>query len=160
ARIFVEVGARGNLTGFIEDTLRGRPHFAVAPCLPRRSGLTQLNHLVASLHAQGVSLRSDYLYARRRPARIDLGHAWSVPQAPALAVGFPEMRLDPALAARLRDRPADRNAAAATQALGNGHDRNGWAHAAPADPRSALLRAHLRTMDDYLETQRQVMDAY
>ncbi len=34
-RVFVEVGARGNLTGFVEDTLRGRPHFAVAPSLPR-----------------------------------------------------------------------------------------------------------------------------
>src|SRR5262249_46378915 len=65
-RILVEVGARGTLTGFIEDPLRGRPHFAVAPCLPRRSGLTQLNHLVASLHAQGVALRPGYLHARRR----------------------------------------------------------------------------------------------
>ena len=54
-RVFVEVGARGNLTGFVEDTLRGRPHFAVAANLPRRSGLTQLNHLVASLYAQGVA---------------------------------------------------------------------------------------------------------
>ena len=38
ARVFVEVGARGNLTGFIEDTLRGRPHFAVAPLPAPTSG--------------------------------------------------------------------------------------------------------------------------
>ena len=36
--------------------------------------------------------------------------------------------------------------------------RNG--HAVSTDPRPALIRAHLRTMDEFLETQRQVMDAY
>ena len=51
-RIFVDVGARGNLAGFVQDTLRGRPAFAVATNLPRRSGPTQLNHLVASLFAR------------------------------------------------------------------------------------------------------------
>ena len=65
-RLFVDVGARGNLTGFVEDILRGKPSFAVAANLPRRSGLTQLNHLVASLFAHGVPLNTDYLYARRR----------------------------------------------------------------------------------------------
>ncbi len=43
--------ARGNLTGFVDDILRDRPHFAIAANLPRRSGLTQLNHLVAALYA-------------------------------------------------------------------------------------------------------------
>ena len=36
---------------------------------PSCSGLTQLNHLVASLHAQGVAVWPDTLYARRRPCR-------------------------------------------------------------------------------------------
>jgi malonyl CoA-acyl carrier protein transacylase/phosphopantetheinyl transferase (holo-ACP synthase) len=71
-RIFVEVGARGNLTGFVADTLRGRPHLAVAANLPRRSGLTQLNHLAASLYAQGVPIRPDGLTSGRSPARVDL----------------------------------------------------------------------------------------
>ena len=155
-RIFVEVGARGNLTGFIEDCLRGRPHFAVAPCLPRRSGLTQLNHLVASLFAQGVALQADYLYARRHPAEVDLTRPWPESPASALAVGFPEMRLSDELSARLRKQPE----ASSTE---NGHHapapgRNG--HAVSTDPRPALIRAHLRTMDEFLETQRQVMDAY
>jgi malonyl CoA-acyl carrier protein transacylase/phosphopantetheinyl transferase (holo-ACP synthase) len=154
ARVFVEIGARGNLTGFIEDSLRGRPHFAVAPCLPRRSGLMQLNHLVASLFAQGVALRPEYLYARRRPAEVDLTCPWPTPRASELAVGFPEMRLSGALAARLRQHTAPCPAAVADHPPGlNGHaDRN--------DPRPALIQAHLRTMDEFLETQRQVMDAY
>ena len=71
-RVFVDVGARGNLCGYVEDILRGRPAFAVAANLPRRSGTAQLNHLVASLFAQGLSLDPAYLYARRRPRRIDL----------------------------------------------------------------------------------------
>ena len=66
-RLFIDVGARGNLAGFVEDTLRGKPHFSVAANLPRRTGLAQLNHLVASLYAQGVQIRPDHLYARRRP---------------------------------------------------------------------------------------------
>src|SRR6202008_1936813 len=100
--ICVEVGARGNLTGFIEDTLRGRPHFAVAPCLPRRAELTQLNHLVAALFAQGVALRPKYLYARRRPREVDLGREWPVSRSSELAVGFPEMRLSEGVVERLK----------------------------------------------------------
>ena len=84
-RLFVDVGARGNLAGFVEDILRGKPAFAIAANLPRRSGLTQLNHLVAATFAQGASLNTDYLYAatptpphrleRDRTTRPDDGRA-------------------------------------------------------------------------------------
>ena len=62
-RVFIDVGARGNLAGFVEDILRDRPSLAVAASLPRRSGLTQINHLVAALFAQGTPVCSDFLYA-------------------------------------------------------------------------------------------------
>jgi acyl transferase domain-containing protein len=102
-RLFVDVGARGNLTAFVEDTLRGRHHFAAAANVPRRSGLTQLNHLVAALYAQGVPIRPDHLYARRRPRRIDLSTDLPPPRPGlALALGFPEMSLSDALVDRLR----------------------------------------------------------
>ena len=134
-RLFVEVGARGNLTGFVEDTLRGRPHLAVAANLPRRSGLAQLNHLVASLFAQGVPIRPEHLYARRRPERIDLA---APPRrarpVPSLAVGAPELRLSTALVETLRSRtkpPWEPPPAA------NGHHANGSAnghhHPEPAE---------------------------
>ena len=92
-RLFVEVGARGNLSSYVEDTLRGRPHFAIPANLPKRSGISQLNHLVAALYAQGVDLQPEILYARRRPRRIDLSQDLPIP-APtsALAVGFPELK--------------------------------------------------------------------
>lgn len=101
-RVFVDVGARGNLAGFVEDTLRGRPAFAAATNLPRRSGLTQLNHLVASLYAQGVAISPEFLFARRRPRAVDLDSAPAPGAVLALHVGFPEMRISEVVAARLR----------------------------------------------------------
>ncbi len=105
-RLFVDVGARGNLAGFVEDILRGKPAFAMAANLPRRSGLTQLNHLVAATFAQGAPLETRYLYARRRPRAID----WAAPeQSPRtlvdLPIGFPEMHLSARLIAQLRTKP-------------------------------------------------------
>jgi malonyl CoA-acyl carrier protein transacylase len=101
-RVFVDVGARGNLAGFVEDTLRGKPSFAMAANLPRRSGLTQLNHLVAALFAQGAMLKSDYLYARRGPSSIDWSAAHQKPRTLVeLNIGFPEMRLSDAILEQL-----------------------------------------------------------
>jgi len=172
ARLFVEVGARGNLTGFVDDTLRGRPHFAVAANLPRRSGLTQVNHLVASLFAQGLAIRPDHLYARRRPERIDLAAAPRRPRpALALAVGFPELRISAELAESLRSRPGPGGRPSANGHVepvdaGNGQSDPDGPAAAPhpriVDPVEAdpAMVAYLRTMDAFLETQREVMDAY
>jgi len=69
-RIFVEVGPRGNLSAFVDAILRGRPHLAAPVNLPHRSGITQLNHLVAMLAAHGVSMNLNYLYAHRSPHKI------------------------------------------------------------------------------------------
>ena len=102
-RLFVDVGARGNLAGFVEDTLRGKPSFAVAANLPRRAGLTQLNHLVAAMFAHGATLKTDYLYMRRRSRAID----WNAPEPTSrtcveLKIGFPEMKISDELVERLR----------------------------------------------------------
>ena len=180
-RLFVEVGARGNLAGYVEDILRGRPHFAVAANLPRRSGLTQLNHLVASLYAQGVALRPEALYVRRRPRPVDLSRDLPPPRPlMALALGFPEMRLSDELVARLAaQRPAAAIDGHAFPIVAAPPSTNGHTHApvvrhpAPAPPAQALsmpvaaaaagdetLLDYFRTMDQFLDTQRQVMEAY
>ncbi len=102
--LFVDVGARGNLAGFVEDTLRGRPSFAIAANLPKRSGTTQLNHLVSALFAQGIPISPGFLYARRRPETISLD---SPPPARSpcitLELGFPEMKLSESLLGRFRE---------------------------------------------------------
>ena len=72
-RIFVEVGARGNLTSFVEDILRGQPFLAMPANVPRRTGITQLNHLVGILSAHGVPMKLDHLYNRRSPNEIWIG---------------------------------------------------------------------------------------
>jgi phosphopantetheine--protein transferase-like protein len=71
-RIFVEVGPRGNLTGFVDDILRKRNYVAVPSNLSHRSGITQLNYLIGLLAAHGVPMSLDYLYGRRAPQRLSL----------------------------------------------------------------------------------------
>ncbi len=71
-RLFVECGARGNLSAFIEDTFRGRDFAAVPANVMRRTGITQLNHLVGLLAAHGVDLNWTYLYRHRQVNPVDL----------------------------------------------------------------------------------------
>jgi len=104
-RLFVEVGPRNTLTAFVDDILRGRPHLAVAADVPGRSGLTQLNHLVAQLVVHGVPLALDRLYARRTPRALALDASTDAPPRPAgarLALGLGPMRLAPEVVAALR----------------------------------------------------------
>ncbi|RPF29848.1 acyl transferase domain-containing protein [Streptomyces sp. Ag109_G2-6] len=51
-RSFVTLGP-GSLPGFVEDTLRDRPHLSVAASSPRLTGLASLNRLCAALWAEG-----------------------------------------------------------------------------------------------------------
>ncbi|WP_165219839.1 type I polyketide synthase [Aquisphaera insulae] len=184
--VFVDAGARGNLCGYAEDILRGRPAFAVAANLPRRSGTAQLNHLAASLFAQGIAIDLTYFYARRRPTTIDLEAAPPPPRPTQdLALGFPEMTLDRGLAARLRApsrRSEDagslfaRELALADLTPSNGDGRaiaNG--HHVPVDPSpvefellapfaaaaaDGAMLGYLSSMNEFLTTQQQVMRAY
>ncbi len=156
-RVFVDVGARGNLAGFVQDTLRGRPAFAIAANLPRRGGLTQLNHLVAALFAQGVPIQPGILYARRRPRSI-----------PSLA---PRLRVRQFAAVSCGEGESTRVGDAALLAAGL------MAEAAPLPPASRLLfvedesaemapdvdaamLAFQSTMQAFLQTQRTVLEAY
>jgi malonyl CoA-acyl carrier protein transacylase/phosphopantetheinyl transferase len=173
-RVFVDVGARGNLAGFVEDTLRGRPSFAVAANLPRRSGLAQLNHLVASLFAQGVEIKPDHLYARRRPIRLDLqAPPPRATQTPALAVGFPSMKLSEGLIERLKTVKVDptENGYHSVETDGRYRGSNGIAAdgpvevdlynlALPSSQADATMLGFQETMAAFLRTQQAVMDAF
>ena len=65
ARVFVEVGPRGNLTAFVDDILRGRPHAAIATNHHGKSGISVLMHALAQLAALHVPLNLSPLYERR-----------------------------------------------------------------------------------------------
>jgi acyl transferase domain-containing protein/phosphopantetheinyl transferase len=71
-RLFVEVGPGGNLTGFVDNILRGKTYVAVPMNVGHRSGITQLNHAIGLLAAHGVAMDLQGLYARRQPQRLDL----------------------------------------------------------------------------------------
>ena len=76
-RLFVEAGPRGNLSAFVEDILRGKPFAAIPANVPRKSGPTQINHLVAQLAAHHVPVNLGHLYAgrARRRGRVGAGGA-------------------------------------------------------------------------------------
>jgi malonyl CoA-acyl carrier protein transacylase len=171
-RLFVDVGARGNLAAFVEDILRGKPSCGIAAGLPRRNGLTQLNHLVATAFAQGAQLDPGYLYARRRPRAIDWNQA-KKPPGPSVEVkiGFPEMRLSERLIARLRagSQPSAVEPSGHPHLvterdplLGNGRADYRERNAEPGAPLEADLAvlSFQETMRAFLKTQEEVTAAY
>ena len=77
-RVFIELGARGNMTTAIDETLKGQPHQAVAVDRIHRSGLTQLHHALGLLAAQGVPIDLSMLHRHRRSRMLDFNRQLSV----------------------------------------------------------------------------------
>ncbi|HEY6359576.1 MAG TPA: acyltransferase domain-containing protein, partial [Vicinamibacterales bacterium] len=175
-RIFVEAGPRANLTGFVDDILRGRNYSAIASNVPHRSGMTQLNHLVGQLVAHGVPVKVGRLYEHRAPVVVDLQRPGIVAVRPRLKLktGLQPMRLPESWqpAAGSRQETAVRSAGALAPAVGPGNSATPVAVAgakapalrtqasAPAPPGTAVMEEHLRTMVSFLDVQRRVMSAY
>ena len=187
ARIFVEAGPRGNLTAFVSDILRNKPHLAMSANVARRSGIAQINHLVGILAAQGVGMRLDYLYARRDPRSV----AWQDTKPANPATQRPEpMKLNLCLPA-LKLAPRARKAATAANGNGAGAPQNGKhsapAHKTPSVPHEVwqnasvstsagvpiaaadratakastlVMEQYFKTMEAFLDAETQVMGAF
>ena len=150
ARIFVEVGPKGALTGLAGQILRDRPHLAMPSDVPGRPGLVQLLHLVARLAAHGVAVRPERLFRGRALASIDLDRLSPETGRPKLSPttwiinsvrNRPKDAPEPRLLGQAR--PLDERAAAASQ-------KNPTLPAAQktsAEPASSapLTRAHVVT---------------
>ncbi|HXX46261.1 MAG TPA: beta-ketoacyl synthase N-terminal-like domain-containing protein [Candidatus Acidoferrales bacterium] len=214
ARLFLEVGPRGNLTAFIDDILSTRPRVAVAADVPHRSGITQLNHMLGLLSAHGVAMQLGPLYTHRaahahsREGTDDRaegrnGTHRSVP----LAMGLQTLRLPadfslpgsetPSQASAVRsdlvtagqETSGSRDASSALAVFGkamaekaagttpkpNGHNGSNRSANKPekgaeaslgivdtrdTDFPSEVMQQHLRTMEQFLETERAVLQAY
>jgi acyl transferase domain-containing protein/NAD(P)H-dependent flavin oxidoreductase YrpB (nitropropane dioxygenase family)/NAD(P)-dependent dehydrogenase (short-subunit alcohol dehydrogenase family) len=65
ARIFIEAGPQGVLTGLVGQILGSRPHLAVAADVKARPGLVQLQHLLGQLLTAGLPVRLDRLFEGR-----------------------------------------------------------------------------------------------
>jgi phosphopantetheinyl transferase len=70
-RVFLQVGT-GSVVNFVEDTLRGRRHLAIAANVKDRSGLEQLRRLSAALFVEGADVDLS-LFSSRAPLRLELG---------------------------------------------------------------------------------------
>jgi malonyl CoA-acyl carrier protein transacylase len=110
-RLFVECGPRGNLISFMQDILRGRPCEAIATNLLHRSGLTQLNHMVALLSAHHVPLRLEHFYNRRNPRpvawkespNVNLSVGWADTGGPPAECGGPPASVHPTVCATVME---------------------------------------------------------
>ena len=132
ARIFLETGPRSLLTAFVDDILRERPHLALSLDQYRQPGLAQLQHVLAKLLAEGVSLDLAPLFVDRRPRRLAFECARDTPVA---SCGYDEIPIH--LAEPRQNTPT---AAASTE---------------PAD-----FEAHFARMKEFLRVQeRAVIDA-
>ncbi|PSL27073.1 type I polyketide synthase [Chitinophaga ginsengisoli] len=58
--VFVQAGS-GGLTGFVDDTLKGRSYSAVSANIPTRSGLDQLQRVLAALFVEGKDINLSFL---------------------------------------------------------------------------------------------------
>jgi malonyl CoA-acyl carrier protein transacylase len=159
-RIFVEAGPRGNLTGFIDDTLRGKSYIASPANMQHRSGILQLHHLIAQLVAHGVPVCLDHLYQRRAPRQVERN-----PKAvrPGLAIvsGLKPVRLGEGFKLPARTPATAPQVSAPTSEIRTASLPSIEAAAPPSDTaRMAVIDQHFQTMARFLETQKQVMHAY
>lgn len=107
-RSFVTLGP-GSLPGFVEDTLRERPHLSVSTSSPRLPGLAALSRTCAALWAEGYAPRWGLLAGAAPAAGSTLRPGPAAPQpAPAgpglrmpLDLGSPLVRLGEAARASL-----------------------------------------------------------
>lgn len=110
ARVFVEVGPGNNLSGFVDDTLRGQAFLTAAANIDRRSGMEQLCHLLGMLAAQHLPVSLDALMdegkeAKAAEVKSDAGKAGGRGAVLMdMDLGLREMGLDPEALAQWRQR--------------------------------------------------------
>ena len=192
-RIFVEVGPKGNLTSFVNDTLRGRQHIAVPSNLQQRSGISQFHHAIGMLAAHGVAMNVDYLYSRRSPELLKLDTPAGTLKKrvmPDLNLALPIIHLDreklkkdiPSLGQQVTDRikasvhsghaeeisRREFSSVPSFKQRESGSNQrlsaNTLKHAAPSfstdKPRARIMNEYLLSMEQFLKSQEQVINAY
>ncbi|WP_329376844.1 polyketide synthase dehydratase domain-containing protein [Streptomyces sp. NBC_01351] len=138
-RSFVTLGP-GSLPGFVEDTLRDRPHLSVSVSSPRLGGLAALRRACAALWAEGHTPHWHHLAEPDTPALVPAADSAAIAGAGRRSVpldlGSPLVRLGAAARASLGGllTPPSPPAAPAPPTPGA-------APAAPPGPRPVLLSA-------------------
>jgi malonyl CoA-acyl carrier protein transacylase/acyl carrier protein/phosphopantetheinyl transferase (holo-ACP synthase) len=146
-RAFIEVGPRGNLTAFVKDVLRGKPHLALPANLAQRSGVTQINHMVARLAANRISVRPEHLYKGRHAQQLSL--ETETPSRPPAAAKPLSLSL-----------PFVDGSALKRAATNGNHFQTTKQQTESSPVKSRAMQEYLRTMETFLETQQSVMQAF
>ncbi|MDO8630510.1 MAG: beta-ketoacyl synthase N-terminal-like domain-containing protein, partial [Phycisphaerales bacterium] len=178
ARIFLEVGPRGLLTGFVDDILRGRPHVSIAMNRPKRSGVTTLHHALAMLAALHVPMDLAPLYVRRSPRKLSFDPLADRPidhdRGPGtmqVSLCYPHLELSAAPAwasARALEtaeavstvRPANDAAPVPIPAAMQPKIPTRDESVAPSRAASTIIQAHTELMENFLQTHEEVMQAF
>jgi acyl transferase domain-containing protein len=163
ARIFIEMGPRGDLTALVDDILGTEPHLAIAADLRSRGGVDQLNHCLAQLAAEGVAIRPALLFSHRRPRSIDL-FTPVVPMRPRagaveLSLRNPRLDLCERFSEQLRTQPTTPQpqreiAAPAPDAAPESQDEP------QVDTNMSVMDGYFQLMQQFLAVQRDVMATY
>ncbi len=171
-RYFVEAGPASNLTNFVGDILREKEHLAVSSDNRNRTGLYQLQHLLARLFVHGRELELGPLWARRATTEIDLDGsepARADRRRPLLNT-LPYIKLDPeeskevaALLSAPREAAAGPATGDAVPEVGSTYDRAPAASAAdtpasfPGEDPDAVMLGHLSLMQEFLAQQQHIL---
>ena len=148
ARIFVEVGPAGVLTGFVDDILRDQPHLALASDSRRGSGLEQMLRMLGQLFVHRVPLDLTPLHAES--AEMPAGPT----NVPVLESAVPFIHLTPEEAMRLRDVLTSVMPAAAVGTAIMASAVEAVSVEPPVwQPEPPPLSDHFQLMGDFLENQ-------
>lgn len=160
-RIFLEVGPKAQLTGFVNDILRKKECVAIATNVQYRSGITQLHHALGLLAAHGISMDLHHLYKRRNPHRLDVGAQGAAvgkaeKREPALPLAIPLLSLKgvtpdwlcgkPSVPLKTEKREEEMPPGAAYQGV--------------AQNRSQVMTEYFRVMEHFLDDQQSMFHAY
>lgn len=146
ARVFVECGPRNNLTAFVSDILRERPHLALAADTPGRGGLEQVHHMAAQLWTAGIDLNPTALVPPETPEPVR-GRKPTV-----LKMGLQPMRL--------RSVEGLVTAPARAEGLAPPPAAVAPAPPAPSAPQPTAIDGWMEMMDRFLSHERDLMTAF
>ncbi|GAA3943336.1 4'-phosphopantetheinyl transferase superfamily protein [Chitinophaga oryziterrae] len=75
-RVFIQAGS-GGLIGFVDDTLKSKTYSAIAANVPVRSGIEQLQRVLAALFTEGKDINYSFLgienKTKSNPVKLQLG---------------------------------------------------------------------------------------
>ena len=159
---FVEVGPKNTLVELVGEILENKPHFSIATNLQNRSGIRQINQVIASLFVRGSAVKLDHIFKRRSPQLLN----WQERSKPAKAMlhldlDYPTVAFKPnsPLIARLNSEIASQTM---EQSFAPDQAPHAAEHIMAGD--ELILANYLQSMEQFhqqlMQTQEQVLNQF